>query len=217
MVLKIITVYHRDEELDRAPADHCRLNLERLDCTHRSNLLGEGRLFLSDFAAGPAALGDADYVAVANARWDSKYWMIKTRLAGLRAYAEEHARPDLVLAPWPTDCGWLPQGRDWYVYSKRVHPGMRHLLREMLGVTGMSPGTGRVSLWANDFVCHRRVFLEFVAHWRYCFAHFHGRYGHLLPMHTNGMDVARYPAYFYERCSTVYWANRSDLTVVGVP
>lgn len=169
----------------------------------QTNLIGEGRAFLADLDAG-----DAEYVGYMNARAPAKYqifgsskmtWQkLRRRLATLQ--------PGVVLAPWiaaPT----------WAAASEDQHPGMLDALFELRDVTGLCLDTGRPSLWANDMVMHRSVWSEWLLHWRRCFAHFHGRYGWDWPVPEAGLDAERKPAYFAERWTTLFFANRDDLVV----
>lgn len=213
--LRLFVLYHRQKMLNDVKDNPCfvKINLSKIALGPlASNMLGEGRAFLTDLD-----VGDAEYVGFANARWDAKYVNLKTRLSKLPAYAADNVRPDVVLAPWATHCKWLNIGNNWYGFTLALHGTMKKLLDELKDVTGLDFDTDRPSLWANDFICHRLVFFDFLEHWRKCVQHFFGRYGHLLPFSTWGVDTSRYSAYFYERCGTIFWANRKDLTVHQIP
>lgn len=219
MKIKLFVLSNRRDLLESVPepraADvtHQKVYLHDLPLGRlQSNMLGEGRAILHDLD-----YGDADYVGLANARWDHKYDKLGTRLGNLGEIALEMARPHVVLAPWPTNADWLNYGPDWPGLTVAVHPSMANMLQELYDFTGMPLNTGLVSFWANDFICRREVFESWREHWRRCFNHFHGRYGFLLPYRAENMDVRRLPAYFYERVTTHYFANRVDLEVVRVP
>ncbi len=222
--LKLFVLYHCQQYLNNTPdIEHAqKINLTKLKTPHRSNMLGEGRAFLDDLDTE-----GAEYIGVINARWNHKYthqfaYKLKTTFTDIPNHALEAIdigtlSKTSVIAPWTTDAPILNLNNNWYDFTLGIHPTMSRLLSELVSVTKFDPRNGRRSFWANDFICHRLVYLEFVKYWRRIFAHFHGRYGYLLPMSSWGIDTCRAPAYFYERVSTLYWANRLDLTVVPIP
>jgi hypothetical protein len=170
----------------------------------QDNRLGEGRGLLFDWAGYP----DTDFVGFLNARLLEKYhylpmtWdRLLDSLKGVKA--------NQVLAPWPAQV-------DWAEFSELMHVGITPLLKELEEFTGMRLRTGRRGLWANDFVCHWSVWLDFLRYWRKTFDHFHGRYGFDLPFPSYNIDPNRKPAYFYERLACLYFSNRHDLDVVAI-
>jgi len=209
--LRLFVLSHRQDLLDAVSDQPCfhKVNLARLPLgRYQSNLLGEGRAVLYDIDIG---VDDADYFGLVNARWDDKYPNLQTRLANLNNMAQPQLAASQVLTPWATDSD---EASDWYYWTTYFHPSMADLLDELAAFSGLSLRTGRVSLWANDFICQRDVWYSWRQFWRRCFTHFHGRYGFLLPYRSEDMDVARLPAYFYERVTTLYFANRADLHVI---
>lgn len=209
----LYALYHKQDVLDKFPWSKytVKVNLSDIVTTHRSNLLGEMRFFLSD------CMPMAEYVGVVNARWDSKYHMLETKSSDIVSYCTRNPDPDVVCAPWLSNSKWLDCGADWYGLTIAMHPTMNSLLQELADVTGMSLYTGQVCIWANDFWCHRDVFSRFLEHMRHCFRYFHGKYGHMLPFSTKNTDVARHPAYFYERCSAIFWANCKNIKIEQIP
>lgn len=216
--LTLFILYHAEAMLRAVPplSHFVKINLATLPIKYCSNLLGEGRAFLANLDTG-----GADYVGFINARWDQKYPDLSTRLRTLpttvmRAIDSGVLYRQSVLAPWTTDCQWSNISANWYDFTIRTHRTMQPLLAEWQALTGLSFNTGRRSFWANDFICHRLTYLDFRDYWRACFHHFQRKYGYILPFSTWGLDVSRQPAYFYERCSVAYWANRLDLTVTAL-
>lgn len=208
--LKIFGLYHKQPILDALPNVDwlTKINLSELKTEYQYNNLGECRAFLVDLD-----LGNAEYIGFANARWNKKYHHINVKFEQIGQIADKHMRPDLVLAPWPTNAFWLNVGADWAALTLTMHPSMGQLLTELATTTGLSTVPNKISLWANDFICHRTVFIEWREHWRKCFKHFHGKYGLKLPFTKFNVDVNRHPAYFYERLTTIFFANRTDLKV----
>ena len=169
---------------------------------HNSNLYGEGRMLLM------SSFDLADVVGFANARWNSKYAHLATRLEHFTNYADL-VTPTTVYAPWTCKSGWLS-------HTLQVHPTMKNLLDELSEFAGIPLRDDSPTLWANDLVASREVIESWLAFWRKCFMHFDGKYGALLPMAYYNMDPARGPAYFYERVSALYFASRSDLNIIQI-
>lgn len=222
-LLNLFVLYHNQGKLDSIPNLDCaqKVNVATINVPYRSNMIGEGRAFLADLDTK-----SAQYVGVVNARWDHKYdqfdHKLQTKLADLPAYVERCVtdgtmNPRTVHAPWTTDSPMLDIKNEWYEFTLKIHPTMEKLLRELQRFTGMEMSNKRRTFWANDFICHRLAYFDFIEFWRRCFRHFHSKYGYLLPMSTYGVDTCRYAAYFYERVSALYWANRTDLEVVPIP
>jgi hypothetical protein len=208
--MRLFVLSHRQDLLDAVPNQLCfyKVNLSRLRLgRYQNNLLGEGRALLYDLDDN-----DAEYLGFINARWDYKYPNLQTRLTNLDNTVWPQLEATRVLAPWTTGTSYW--GNDWYNQAIEVHPSMAGLLTELASYTGLSLKTDRSSLWANDFICYRDVWHDWRQFWRRCFSHFHNRYGFLLPYRSENMDVSRMPAYFYERVTTLYFANRNDLQVV---
>lgn len=173
----------------------------------QDNSFGEGRLFLSDLEPP-----EAEYVGQLNARTPTKYPWLKVDWPTLDKRVEAKIGPDVVLAPWPTDKGSAPT-QDWSAFSEFVHPGMWKLLEEMSCFTGMGLAPN-LTLWANDFVCARAVWLDFRHFYREVVNHFFYKYGARLPFSDDLIDISRKPAYFYERVASLYFANQSKLKIV---
>jgi hypothetical protein len=208
--LRIFGLYHKQATLDNLPnADWLvKINLNELQTKHQHNCLGEGRAFLADLD-----LGNADYIGFANARWNKKYHHIGVKFADISNIIQKHIEPKLVIVPWPTNAPWLNVGANWAALTLTMHPSMGKLLTELSKITGMKTTPNKISFWANDFVCHRKIFLELREHWRKCFNHFNTKYGLKLPFTKFNVDINRHPAYFYERVTTIFFANKDNLKV----
>lgn len=208
--IRIFGLYHKQAALDALPCAEwlVKINLNELLVEPRDNCLGEGRAFLADLD-----LGDAEYIGFANARWNKKYHHIGVKFADIGKIAQKYLKPDIVLAPWPTNAPWLNYGANWAGLTLTMHPSMGALLTELSEFTGMKTTPLKISLWANDFICHRKVFLEWREHWQRCFKYFNDKYGLKLPFTKFNIDINRHPAYFYERLTTIFFANREDLKV----
>jgi len=204
--LKLFVLSHDEEWLQRVPSspEYEPVNLTALDIGEfQTNMLGECRAFFRDFESETA-----EYLGFANARWDQKYFKLKTRLDTLARAAHRYAAPGWVLTPWLE-----PQ---WYKVTLIHHPTMEPLLQELAALHSLALEPGRLTLWANDFICHRSVFFDWLRFWRETFDHFYHRYGLDLPFEISGTDPTRHSAFFYERFTAAYFANRQDVRVVNL-
>ena len=166
-------------------------------------MLGESRAFLIDFSDV-----DEEYVGFINARFDQKYFSLNTRLETLPIVARRLLAPGWVLAPWPAV--------DWLSLTAVHHPTMMDLVEELHVLHGLEMKQDRVSVWANDFICHRSVFFDWHRFWRRSFDYFIEKYGIDLPFDDHGTDPSRKTAFFLERITTTYFANRPDVRVIGL-
>jgi len=215
-VTKVRVLSNRQDLLDLAPEHpmYERLHLPSLSIgALQNNMLGEGRAFFLDYSSSEGM----EYVGFVNARWNEKYFRLRTKLQDLPDVVDRFAAPGIVLAPWPTNCSWLDYGTDWYRLSVEQHCTMEGLLQELAELTGLSVAPRNLTFWANDFICHWSVFEDWLQFWRSTFSYFMKKYGFELPFSISNTDPSRYCAYFYERFSTIYFANRDDLRVLGVP
>jgi hypothetical protein len=106
-----------------------------------------------------------------------------------------------------------PVPHDWIELTLHHHPTMQPLIEELLVTKAITRNNHRVSLWANDFVCHRSVLLDWHRFWKTAFRHFYDQYGLELPFGSHGADESRHAAFFLERITTAYFANRLDVRV----
>ncbi len=171
------------------------------------NSLAEGRLFLADL---PIPDG-VNYVGQFNARAHRKYSFLRFDWNTLPEHLGAKLKPHVVIAPWRVS----GETADWVAYSESQCPGMGDLIKEMADVSASSLEAGGKTLWANDFICYRRVWDDFVRCFRLCVNHVRRKYRGNLPFTIKkDLDPTRKSAYLYERIATMYFANRRDLEVV---
>lgn len=203
---KIFILSHVPERFESVPdwpeLERVLLPALPLEDELRTNLIGEGRAFLAELDT----IG-TEYIGCMNARAPTKYGAAGADPGYWRALRARVAllEPGVVLAPYIAP-------PEWAAYSGQVHPGMALLLQELQELTGLPLETGRSSLWANDMVMHHSVWTDWLSFWRRCFGYFHGRWGWDWPS-FRVPDLSRGPAYFAERWTTLYFANRPDLTI----
>jgi hypothetical protein len=207
--LEVFVVYHDPQTLaglDDKPF-LIRRWLDDLPAGRYShNSLAESRAYLADLPYQ----ADAEYVGLATARWNKKY----PRILGLQDLDKLDLQPNLVYAAEKTKPGWVG-------WSDECHPGMRRLIYEMAGLWDL-PVECRSSVWANNFICHRSVMHDLMPFWRRTFDFMYQKYGLDPPFVTEKEAYSRYkqhlhPAYLYERITTLYFTNRTDLKVVQIP
>jgi hypothetical protein len=204
--IRLFVLHHQAEVLRLVPRDSCLepVDLTKLDIGHyQTNLLGESRAFLRSFDSV-----SEDYIGFINGRFNQKYFKLTTRLDTISTIARRLLAPGWVLTPWPA--------YDWLRLTSIHHPTMIGLIDELLTMHGLPLAEGRASVWANEFICHRSVFLDWHRFWRTSFEHFVGKYGLDLPFENHGTDPERKTAFFLERITTAYFANRPDVRVVGL-
>ena len=194
--LKVFLLWHDD---GRRSADqrwyHHYVNLSELPIGEfQSNAIAETRAYMADLP-----LGDAEYVGFCTARWNDKY-RHAVRLSDLH-----HLRlsPKVV---WAAE----RQETDWISQSDMNHPGMVPLIKEMASEMGLILSWGP-TLFANNFICHRDVFEDLKKFIRKVVGYFHEKYHFDLPFNNGPHERSRQAAYFYERATMLYFANRSDL------
>lgn len=176
--------------------------------------LAESRVFLSDLVPP----NTTRFFGQINARAIQKYDWLGFTWDRLQARFDYLFADDVVVAPWPVGTG-PNRHTDWVGYSEGVHPGMGALLDEMARFTGLTLTTDQSCFWANDFICHRDVWMSFREFFRKVFWYFYNKYGFDLPFEVNKekrLDPVRKPAYLYERIACLYFSNRSDLRLVSL-
>jgi hypothetical protein len=170
----------------------------------------EGRFFLSTLEPSE----DYDYVGQLNGRSRDKYKWFDFRWETVGPRLCMTLQPDVVVATWPTGLG--PTRRtDWLDYSDDKHPGIKTLMWEVAARSGMDPLSNRSTIWANDFVCHRDVWLGFRRYWTETVRWLYGKYGPDPPF-AHHDDPDRKIAYLGERVTCLYFANRYDLRIVSL-
>lgn len=159
------------------------------------NELCENRIYLSNLIKTPH-----EYIGFASARWNWKYKGI-LHLEDMNLLRNQ-LRPDTVYIAEETPV-------DWKRHSESSHPGISKFIQELEDLTGLT-AHGR-SFWANNFICHRKVFEDFLRFWRKVFYHIHNKYGLNFDFNIGWGNSDVKPAYLLERITVLYFANRKDL------
>jgi len=204
--LKIFCLYHKQDTLDSVQNRPYlqKINLSKLQVgSYQDNRLGENRAFLAQLPIDK----HIEYVGYLNARLNKKYAWRGLNYDNLIERLIPKLAPDTVVYAWPAD-------ENWAAFTRKMHHGIDHLLKELAKVTELKLITDTKTFWANDFICHRDVWADWLLFWRKTFFHFHDLHGFDLPFPTYNVDEKRKPAYFYERVTSIYFANRTDLKMI---
>lgn len=170
-----------------------------------TNDLAENRFFLVD----EAFLDDCpEYVGVLTWRYDSKYnWLLS--LAELPEMFERLS-PDVVYAAAPTDATI----KDWVDYTISFHKTIRPYLDELSSMTGLT-WSDKECFWANNFICHKSLLIEYMRFARAVIARMQAKHGDRMAYYVE--DKSRVPAYLYERLTMLWFSNRHELSFKSIP
>ncbi len=207
--LKIFVLGHKPKCFESiGDKDHLeKINLNDLILPiDNSNELAENRFYLLNedyFAECP------EYVGTLTWQHNTKYPHLLC-LENLDVLAEK-CHPNLIWASSPTETFY--EGK-WIEWSNQYHKTIDKYLQELAEYTCI-PLQNNPTFWANNFICHKSVFLDFIRFFKNVFQFFHQKYGYNFALQVD--DSSRTAAYFYERVSMLYFSSRSDLTILQIP
>ena len=208
--IKIFVLCHNKTSLEQAPSSHSieKINLNDLILPiPNSNDLAENRFFLlpeSFFQSCP------EYIGVLTWQFNKKYNNLLP-IENLAQVIQSKMNPQLVWAASPTE--YFNDGK-WVEWSLSYHKTIGPYLQELSEFTNI-PLANNPTIWANNFICHKSVFLDFLKFFKNVFNHFHEKYKYNFDFHVD--DRSRVAAYFYERVAMFYFSNRKDLSIVKLP
>ena len=213
---KIYVLGHGDPSFAKVPRKEYLQNVDlhklRLPIPN-TNHLAESRMFLVDedfFAQAP------EYVGLLSWRFDSKYPRLM-KLADLGSAVERRLAPNMVLAAQPTihenNNQWVAQPERYMKGGK----GVKYYLTEMAEVAGVKLECNP-SAWANNWIVHKSVLLDYMRFFKKIFKHFHEKYGYRFDFNIIGNKYPdREPAFLYELASLLYFSSRKDLQISLMP
>lgn len=207
--LKIFVLGHQELQLSKV-ADHDLLektNLCYLELPiENTNHIAENRFFLVE---QKKFNGCTDYVGVLSANYDNKY----PHLVPLSRMEQvlPKLKESIVFAASPTETFY--EGK-WIDYSYKYHVTFEKYLKDMAQTFNLKL-ENQPTFWANNFICHKKVFLDFLVFFKAVFKYMHEKYAYTYQMKVD--DNSRIAAYVYERVSMLYFANRSDLEIRKIP
>lgn len=188
MKLKIYILGHDENTLNNFP-DLPFIEKVNLDVLPFPKNLCENRIFLSF----PDC--DADYVGFLSAQRMEKYNATMEDLANLESLDFASNRvfaPDL-------------STNLWAVESEIIFPGIIHMLMK-LSKRHQIQLIKNYSIWANNFICSSILMSELLSFWVDSFRYIQLMYPEELPFYIK--DDHRKDAYFYERFTTLFFANK---------
>lgn len=207
--MKIFVLGHNQESLSQVPDTNYleRVDLSKLELhIPNTNDLAENRFYLTNpefFRNQP------DYIGTLTYNFNNKYH----DLIGLENLdsIKNLLEPDTVLAAAPTHTFFKNHWLKWtYSYHQTIEPYMKDL-SDIMGI----PLTNDDTLWANNFICHKEVFIDFVKTFQKTFQTMHQKHGYNFKMKVD--DTSRTAAYLYERVAMLYFSNRKDLKIKRIP
>lgn len=219
--LKCYVLGHSDKSLESIP--DCpwlvKTNLNELELPiPNTNEIAENRLFLADDSFFD---WECEYIGTLTWQYDRKYcWALSlSDLDELLPELEE----DVVFAPATNIMGevrseYAPSLKGiprWVEHMQNIHgPSFQGYLDEISRVSGL-PLVNEPCFWANNFICHREVFREFLRFFKKVFTEIHARHGY--DFNFLAEDPPRKAAYLYESVAMIYFSNRFDLRIRQMP
>lgn len=207
--MKIFILGHNEDSLKKIPeleflekTDLSKLNLP----VPNTNDIAENRFYLQD----PETFSNCpEYIGTLTHNFNDKYHDL-IGLENLESI-KNLLKPDTVLAAAPTHDFFKNHWLKWtYSYHQTIEPYMKDL-SNIMGI----PLTNEDTLWANNFVCHKTVFIDFVNNFRKTFQEMHKKHGYDFKIKVD--DPSRTAAYIYERVAMLYFSNRKDLKIKRIP
>ena len=211
--VKVFVLSHEPHMLDRVPDRPYfeKVNLDELPLDRfQTNQLAESRIFLAPFMHRIKS----EYVGFATARWNDKYGYLGTIKLEDFHLLKLHLKPNTVIVAQRTDNVNGPLGAfdpvNWRSHLEHAHKGISVYLEELARVSGIN--NRNPSFWANNFICHRAVFKDFLKHWLDVFFYFYAKYG--LDYKFQTLDPNRQAAFLMEAITINYFSSRTDLNIV---
>jgi len=194
---KIFVLGHEPFEIKNKPF-LSKVNLNEINTDiYSDNQLAESRIFFSDLPLQ----NNVEYLGFATSQWNNKFNHL-CKLENLHLL-KKYLEPNVVWCPYKSKVHWS-------ITSEWDHPGMFPLLYELSDLTQMN--LEKESFYCNCFICHKSVYMDFVVYFKEVFNYFYKKYKFNLPFIDQIPEHApRHAAFFYERVTMLYFANRKDL------
>lgn len=217
MKLKIFVIGHSDFNIPEFDFLE-KVNCSKLEIEHQDNQLAESRIYLSDIVEKSGA----EYVGFVSWRYEEKRGQVGCPTMPLINMDQLELSPNVIWHPWSAN--------NWAKGSITYHIGMEPYLNELSEHTRLP--LNYPAFWANSFICHKSVYLQFQKFFRDVFDIFHKKYGFNFNFYVpDGKSVhpnriTRYDhldhsnrkaAVFYERVTALYFSTRHDLILKTIP
>mgnify|MGYP003473949310 CR=1 FL=1 len=159
------------------------------------NTFSESRFFLHNAKMN-------DYVGNLTASWNTKY----NNLIPLNRLCDLEFKPNIV---WAACKNLYP---NWFNLQVKTAIRMHNMLCPFFKQYPDGP-----SLWANNFLCSREVYEDFILVWRKVFAIVCKRIDLCIPYGIAPNDSNRKMGYIGELITLMYFASRKDLEIKQIP
>lgn len=208
-MLKIYVLGHEQENLDTIQNNEYlqKINLGEIQLPiPNDNRLAENRFYLLD---NQSFKDDPEYIGTLSNNFNKKY----DGLINLESMDVllPHLRPNVIYAAAPTS-KYFPNA--WLKWTSAYHQTIDPYMKEMSEIMGV-PLSNSDTFWANNFICHKSVFLEFLDVFKKVFYTMHQRHGYEIQMKVD--DPNRVAAYLYERVSMLWFSAKKDLQIKMLP
>lgn len=184
-----------------------KINLSQLELPiPNTNDIAENRLFLlkkEQFAHCK------DFIGVLTSNFDTKYPHL-LKLENLDQIREK-LKHDIVYAASPTETFY--EGK-WLKYTYKYHLTIQKYIEDMAKQFHLSLEE-KPTLWANNFICHKSIFFNFLEFFQKVFSYMHQKYGYTYQMKVD--DPSRTAAYVYERISMLFFSNLQNIKIYQIP
>lgn len=210
MNIKYYVVWHDDfykgSAENKKHLEYINLSQLKLEPRYQTNQLAENRLWYANFKD---YLKPTDYVGFFSGRFDSKYsqHMVgsKAQLDTLMEYSD--MRENKVLAPYVTD-----KFAFQFKASLSAFPGMEKMIKDVIHRFKIKPDFTKDAFICNSFICHTRVFIDFIHHWRLWNDYIIDTYGMEMPFKPVEFKGREF-GLVGEVLAYLYFASRFDITI----
>lgn len=205
--LKIFVLHNDENYLNKIKVNkHIeKINLNNLSINkiHSRNELAENR-FMSYLANNLSIIQKYEYIGIASARWNEKYKVYKEKkvmpIEEVPLVYDEFKKSNVYVAA-PIS--------NWYSESCDNHKGIDVYINELLERNKFKK-TG-MSFYSNNFICTKKTMVDFLKWWIKEFNYFFEKYG--TKYNYDSSSFIEYKenvncAYFYERLTISYFANK---------
>lgn len=202
--LKVFITGHNEDCLRKIPNKNFikKINLSNLEIGIKNTEdLAENRFFLSD----QVFRSHEPYIGLITHRYKEKYNLEIENLNKITKKIEKN---------YVFTCHFAR--KDWYDYSINYHPGMEKYLKEISKLFDL-PIRKKHVFWANNFICHKSIFADFIFLFRSIFIYMNKKYGYDFNYKVDPGQEHRKAAFLYERVAMMYFSNQDNLKIIQIP
>jgi hypothetical protein len=202
--LKVFVLGHNEESLKKVENEPFiqKLDLSKLELAiPNTEDIAENKFYLTDYVFRCKE----SYVGVMTHRYKQKYNLDIKKLPQIVDKLDERC---------VFTCHFAR--KEWFDYSINYHPGIEKYIREISEVFNL-PIRRKHVFWANNFICHKFVFADFIYKFRDIFHYINSKYGYNFDYKVDFGQDKRKAAFLYERVAMLYFSNQDHLKVIQIP